>query len=191
MDKPSHTRKLGYARVSTRDQNLDMQLCALKNVGCEQIFTDQSTGKLFNRKGLKLLLKNLRTGDCVVVYKLDRLGRNTLELLKLEDKLTKSGVVLKSLTQNLDTSTPSGKLTFTIFAALSEHESQINGERTKGGMAARRASGVKLGRPPKLTPAKIAKIQELYQTNTYSPKAIAGLYSVSTTTIYRALEKVI
>jgi DNA invertase Pin-like site-specific DNA recombinase len=182
-------RLIGYARVSTQEQNLDMQLIALKNVGCEIIFSDKGiSGKVFVRKGLKEALSVLNKGDTLVVYKLDRLGRNTFELLKLQRKLEHKQVHLRSLTQNIDLSNASGKLTFTIFAALSEHESNINGERTKGGMAVKKADGVRLGRPNKLTPNDVAAIQKMIDSKDLSLAAIARSFKVSPKTIKRAID---
>lgn len=182
-------RLIGYARVSTQEQNLDMQLIALKKAGCAVIFSDKGiSGKVFVRKGLKEALSILSKGDTLVVYKLDRLGRNTFELLKLQRKLEHKQVHLRSLTQNIDLSNASGKLTFTIFAALSEHESNINGERTKGGMAARKADGVRLGRPNKLTHDDISTIQKMINNKNLSLAAIARSFKVSPKTIKRAID---
>jgi DNA invertase Pin-like site-specific DNA recombinase len=182
-------RLIGYARVSTQEQNLDMQLIALKKAGCAVIFSDKGiSGKVFVRKGLKEALSVLSKGDTLVIYKLDRLGRNTFELLKLQRKLEHKQVDLRSLTQNIDLSNASGKLTFTIFAALSEHESNINGERTKGGMAVRKADGVRLGRPNKLTPDDVATIQEMIDGEGLSVAAIARSFKVSPKTVKRAID---
>lgn len=182
-------RLIGYARVSTQEQNLDMQLVALKKAGCEVVFSDKGiSGKVFVRQGLKEALSVLNKGDTLVIYKLDRLGRNTFELLKLQRKLEHKQVHLRSLTQNIDLSNASGKLTFTIFAALSEHESNINGERTKGGMAVKKADGVRLGRPNKLTPDDIATIQKMIGNKDLSLAAIARSFKVSPKTIKRAID---
>ena len=182
-------RLIGYARVSTQEQNLDMQLIALKKAGCSVIFSDKGiSGKVFTRKGLKEALNVLNKGDTLVIYKLDRLGRNTFELLKLQRKLEHKQVHLRSLTQNIDLSNASGKLTFTIFAALSEHESNINGERTKGGMAVKKADGVRLGRPNKLTPDDIVTIQKMIGSKNLSLAAIARSFKVSPKTIKRAID---
>ncbi len=188
MTEESASRKLGYARVSTTDQHLDMQLTALAKAGCEEVFHDFGmSGKTFQRKGLKQALKVLCDGDTLVVHKLDRLGRDTLELLLLLKKFEERNIQLHSLTQNLDITTAGGKLTFTIFAALAEHESAICGERTKGGMAARRAVGVRFGRPPKLSDANIATARSMRQDNCLSMSAIARAFEVSPNTIKRAL----
>jgi len=190
MTKQSKGRMIGYARVSTTDQHLDMQLTALEKAGCEGIFHDFGmSGKSFQRKGLKQALKALCDGDTFVVHKLDRLGRDTLELLLLLKQLEERNIKLQSLTQNLDTSTAGGKLTFTVFAALAEHESAINGERTKGGMAARRAVGVRLGRPAKLSDANVATARSMRKDNCLSMSAIARAFEVSPNTIKRALSE--
>ncbi|MCZ6804833.1 MAG: recombinase family protein [Proteobacteria bacterium] len=123
MNGKQQSRKIGYARVSTKDQHLDMQLIALEKAGCDKIYRDHGiSGKVFPRKGLDKALKALDEGDILVVHKLDRLGRDTLELLKLLKQLEERKVRLHSLTQSIDISTASGKLTLTIFAALAEHE---------------------------------------------------------------------
>jgi len=190
MDEQKQGRKIGYARVSTPQQHLDMQLTALTNAGCEQVFHDHGiSGKLFPRKGLTKALKTLNDGDTLVIHKLDRLGRDTLELLKLQHTLSKRKIHLHSLTQSLDISTASGKLTFTIFAALAEHESMINGERTKGGMAARKAVGVRLGRPKKLTSDNIATARKMQKDHGLSMAALARFFDVSHNTIKRALDE--
>jgi DNA invertase Pin-like site-specific DNA recombinase len=188
MTDKKQGRKIGYARVSTPEQHLDMQLIALEKAGCERVFHDHGiSGKRFPRKGLTKTLNALSAGDVLVIHKLDRLGRDTLELLKLQHALTKRQIQLESLTQSLDISTASGKLTFTIFAALAEHESMINGERTKGGMAARKAVGIRLGRPQKLTSDNIATARKMQKDHGLSMAALARFFEVSHNTIKRAL----
>ncbi len=188
MNGKQQSRKIGYARVSTKDQHLDMQLIALKNAGCDKIFHDHGiSGKIFPRKGLDKALNALGKGDTLIIHKLDRLGRNTLELLKLINQLDERHVYLQSLTQSIDISTASGKLTLTIFAALAEHESTINGERTKGGMAARKAIGKRFGRRQKLNHDNVATARSMRQENGKSFAAIARFFEVSPNTIKRAL----
>ncbi len=190
MTDKKQGRKIGYARVSTPEQHLDMQLIALEKAGCERVFHDHGiSGKRFPRKGLTKTLNALSAGDVLVIHKLDRLGRDTLELLKLQRALEERQVQLHSLTQSLDISTASGKLTFSIFAALAEHESTINGERTKGGMAARKAIGIRLGRPKKLTTDNVATARQMQQEHGLSMAAIARFFDVSHNTIKRALDE--
>ena len=181
-------RKIGYARVSTKKQSLEVQLIALKNEGCEKIYTDHGvSGRIFPRKGLSAALRALKSDDTLVVHRLDRLGRIALELLKLEHALKKRQVQLQFLMQPIDLSTASGKLSFTIFAATAEHESTINGERTKGGLAVKKANGVRLGRPPSLNAQDIAIVQKMYIAQSLSLSVIARTFEVSPNTIKRVL----
>jgi DNA invertase Pin-like site-specific DNA recombinase len=182
-------RKIGYARVSKKNQNIEMQLVALQNAGCEKIYTDVGiSGRIFPRKGLSAALKALQIGNELVIHRLDRLGRNTLELLKLEQKLTARQIRLNSLMQPVDLSTASGKLSFIIFAAMAEHESNINGERTKGGLAVQRANGVRLGRPNKLNAEDIAIVQKMHIAESLPLSVIARTFDVSPNTIKRVLD---
>lgn len=145
--------RIGYARVSTIDQNLDLQLDALDSAGCVYIYQDDGvSGKKAKRHGLDLALHKLEQGDTLVVWKLDRLGRSLQHLIEIMKELERRGIEFVSLSDAIDTSTPHGKLFFHIVGAFGEYESNLISERTKAGMAAARARGVKLGRPKKLTP---------------------------------------
>ncbi len=138
---------VGYARVSTNDQNLDRKLDALKVVGCERLFTDTASGAKTARPGLTEALKECRTGDTLVVWKLDRLGRSLPHLVETVRDLVARGSGFKSLQENIDTTTAGGKLIFPLFASLAEFERDLSRERTNAGLAAARARGRKGGRP--------------------------------------------
>jgi len=143
---------IGYARVSTIDQNLDLQINALKAAGCEKIYHDEGvSGTKAKRPGLEKLLKRLKCDDELVVWKLDRLGRSMRHLIEITTMLEEKGIGFRSLSDAIDTSTPGGKLYFHLMGAFAEFESNLNSERTKAGMAAAKARGVKMGRPRKLT----------------------------------------
>lgn len=141
---------IGYARVSTIDQNLDLQIDALKQAGCDKIFQDEGvSGAKASRPGLEKLLKRLKQGDVLIVWKLDRLGRSLSHLIDLISHFEDRGVGFTSLSDGIDTTTPIGKLFFHISGAFGEYERNLISERTKAGMAAAKARGVRLGRPPK------------------------------------------
>lgn len=187
-DKSQTGRKIGYARCSTKDQNIDAQLIALNKAGCDAVYTDKAvSGRIFPRKGLSEALGAMQAGDTLVVQRQDRLGRNAFELLKIRAWLEERDMLFCSLTQSMDIGTSSGKLNYTIFAGISEHESDINAERTKGGIAARKASGVRLGRPPSLTKAQIVAARKMVEAKTMSMAAIARTFNVSHNTIKRAI----
>jgi len=138
---------IGYARVSTQDQNLDLQLDALKQAGCELLFTDTLSGAKAERPGLKDTLSHLRRDDTLVVWKLDRLGRTTKGLIDLVEQLKERGIGFKSLQDNIDTSTPMGQFFFVVFSAIAELERSMIRERSKAGLLAAKARGRKGGRP--------------------------------------------
>ena len=138
---------IGYARVSTQDQNLDLQLDALKQAGCELLFTDTLSGAKAERPGLKDTLSHLRRDDTLVVWKLDRLGRTTKGLTDLVEQLKERGIGFKSLQDNIDTSTPMGQFFFVVFSAIAELERSMIREWSKAGLLAAKARGRKGGRP--------------------------------------------
>ena len=146
---------IGYARVSTTDQNLDLQRDALHAAGCERILTDTASGVKAERPGLLQALRECRAGDTLTVWKLDRLGRSLPHLVETVRDLEQRGVGFKSLQESIDTTTSGGKLIFHIFASLAEFERDIIRERTNAGLAAARARGRKGGRPPSVDPAKV------------------------------------
>ncbi len=147
---------LGYARVSTFDQNPDLQRDALKAAGCFRVFTDKASGTLDNRKELAKVLDQLRPGDTLVVWRLDRLGRSLRHLIETVTALADRKIGFRSLTENIDTTTSGGKLVFHLFGSLAEFERDLIRDRTMAGLTAARARGRIGGRPPALTPDKLA-----------------------------------
>src|SRR5947209_11403480 len=170
---------VGYARVSTQDQTLDLQKDALEKIGCSKIFTDTASGAQTERKGLEEALEFLREGDTLVVWKLDRLGRTLKHLIETVTDLSQRNVGFKSLTESIDTTTSNGRLIFNIFASLAEFERDLIRERTKAGLAAARARGRVGGRPKTLTPKKVAIAQALYNDKTNSIDDICNTLTIS------------
>lgn len=187
--------RIGYGRVSTRDQNPDGQRDALEAAGCDQIFIDKASGKLASRPALDQALMVARDGDQFVITRLDRLGRSTKNLLDLSDQLKEKGVDLVVLEQGIDTSTAAGVLFFTIIGAIAQFEHSLMVERTHDGLAAARARGRTGGQKPKLKPRQIRLAQEMYDETgpdgkrKYTVQQIAEEFGVSRPTIYRHLEK--
>lgn len=182
--------KIGYARVSTQEQELALQLDALQSFGCEQIYQEKMTGSHKERPKLQSLLAHLREGDVVVVWKLDRLARSLTDLVSLVNEIEEKKAGLHSLHDHIDTTTPQGKFTFHLFAALAEFERDIIRERTKAGLAAARARGRKGGRPKGLSKkaqhtAIIA--EKLYQERKLSTQEICEQLSISRGTLYNYL----
>src|SRR5438477_7242237 len=156
---------IGYARVSTQDQTINLQKDALEKIGCSKIFTDTISGATTERKGLDEALEFLREGDTLVVWKLDRLGRTLKHLIETVTDLSQRNISFKSLTESIDTTTSNGRLIFNIFASLAEFERDLIRERTKAGLQAARARGRVGGRPKAQTlntPKKVARVQSLY-----------------------------
>lgn len=182
------TKRIGYGRVSTADQNPDSQRDALVRAGTDQIFLDTYTGTKSSRPQLDKMLEQLRAGDTIVITRLDRLGRSTKDLLNLVSDLQETGVNLEVLEQNINTSSPEGKLFFTLVASFAEFEREIMRARTMDGLAAARARGRIGGRKPALSQAKIDLAKKMYAEGRYV-KEIADVLGVSRPTIYRALEK--
>jgi DNA invertase Pin-like site-specific DNA recombinase len=178
--------KIGYARVSTNDQNPALQLAALKQEGCEKIFTDKVSGALRKRPELDKCVKRLNAGDVLIVWKLDRLGRSLRDLIKLLDDLKGQGVKFKSLTESIDTQTPTGRAMWQMVGVLAELERSLISERTRAGRVAAMARGVKMGRKPKLSPQQIAHARKLIE-NGESPAHVAQLLKVARSTLYATL----
>ncbi len=177
---------VGYIRVSTDKQNLQLQEDSLKEANCYKIFRDVASGAKADRPGLKQCLSYTREGDTLVVWKSDRLGRSTVDLLNIVDDLRKNNIGFKSLTEDLfDTTTSNGRLVFGIFALLAEHERDRIRERTMAGLASARARGRKGGRPKVLTEEKEALAFESLQNRNKTVKGIAKGLGVSEATVYR------
>ncbi|NOV29230.1 recombinase family protein [Methylomonas sp. ZR1] len=176
---------IGYARVSTDDQHLDLQRDALLANGCHVIYEEKISGKSADRPELGNCLKSLRRGDTLVVWRLDRLGRSLKDLIYIVADLESKGINFVSLTERIETQSAAGKLTFHLFAALSEFERTIIRERTKAGIAAARARGRKGGRKPILDPGKIKEIKALMADPTIKVTIIAKRYGVSRATLYK------
>jgi len=179
---------IGYARVSKNEQNLDLQLDALKAAGCEKIFHDKITSLKEERKGLDEALAFLRPGDALVVWKLDRLGRTLRHLIDLIATFNQKGIGFKSLKETIDTTTSTGKLIFHIFGALAEFERDIIHERTNARLEAARTRGRKGGRPRTLNNKKVQMLQELYHSKKHSIPEICQMLNISRTTLYRYVQ---
>ena len=179
---------IGYARVSTEDQNLDLQLDALKEAGCKKIFQDKISGVKEDRNGLLQVLEIVRPGDTLVVWKLDRLGRSLQHLISVVDELKEKDVYFKSLKENLDTSSSTGKLIFHIFGALAEFERDIIRERTMAGLKAARARGRVGGRPRVMDAKKVKLARTLMEDNSRCVGEICEILGVSKATLYRYLK---
>jgi len=180
---------IGYARVSTTEQTLALQRDALKSAGCAKIFTDTASGSTTERKGLDEAFSQLRAGDVLVVWRLDRLGRSLRHLIETITALNDQGIGFKSLTEQIDTTTSGGKLIFHIFGALAEFERDIIRERTQAGLQAARARGRKGGRP-KLsgTDRKVELARKLYEERKTPINDICRGLNISRATLYRYLK---
>ncbi|MFT8329981.1 recombinase family protein [Bifidobacterium psychraerophilum] len=175
---------IGYARISTLEQNEQLQTDALTEAGCDRVFVDHASGAKAHRPELDHLLDVIRQGDTLIVWKLDRLGRSVQNLVDLMNLLQSRGVGFKSLTENMDTTTPGGVLIFNVFAAMAQFERDLIRERTNAGLQAARARGHVGGRPSKLSEKQRARIRELYQSRALTVQEIADQYQVSRQTIY-------
>lgn len=178
-------QRIGYARVSTDDQNLDLQRDALRQAGCLTIYEEAASGKSADRPELEQCRKALRAGDTLVVWRLDRLGRSLPDLVQIVAELEQQGVAFESLTEKIETSSAAGKLVFHVFAALAEFERGLIRERTHAGLAAARARGRKGGRKPALTPQQVREIKALLRDPSIPVASIADRYGVSRATIYK------
>lgn len=179
-----HPVLIGYARVSTQDQNLDLQSEALTKAGCERIFNDKISGSRTERPGLTKALEMLREGDTLVVWKLDRLGRSVKNLVDLVGELHQQGIQFKSLTDAIDTGTPSGRFFFHVMASLAEMERELTVERTRAGLEVARLLGRKGGRRRQMTESKIESAKKLL-ANGVPPRDVATNLGVSVPTLYR------
>jgi DNA invertase Pin-like site-specific DNA recombinase len=178
---------LGYARVSTDDQNLDLQRDALLKAGCERVFEDTASGAKAERTGLAALLASLRKGDAVVIWRLDRLGRSLKDLIQLVERLDAAGVGLRSVQESIDTVSIGGRLVFHLFGALAEFERNLIRERTQAGLSAARARGRKGGRKKRLDPAKREIALRLYRERKHTIAEICRMMGVGRSTLYNYL----
>ncbi len=179
---------IGYARVSTGEQTLNLQLDALKAAGCERLYEEIASGSKADRVVLKEGIAYARAGDVLVVWRLDRLGRSLQHLLTTITELAARGIGFKSLTEQIDTTTPGGKLVFHLFGALAEFERDLIRERTNAGLAAARARGRLGGRPKKLAdPKKLALAQQLYDAGQTDIATICRTLGISRATLYRSV----
>lgn len=182
--------KIGYARVSTKDQSFHLQTDALHAAGCEKVYTETVSGARSARPVLDDLLKNIRSGDVLVIWKLDRLGRSLGDLVKLVGTLMDKGVGLQSLQDPVDTTTSHGRLTFNIFASLAEFERDVIRERTQAGLKAARARGRNGGRPKGIPPeaeATALAAETLYREEKLTTRQIASKLRISKSTLYAYL----
>lgn len=180
--------RFGYVRVSTLEQNPNLQIDALKAAGCDEIIKDEVSGKNAIRPGLEALLSKLRSGDELLVWRLDRLGRSLANLIELINQFEQKGIKFKSLTENIDTSTINGKLIFNIFASLSEFERNLIRERTIAGLSAARARG-RLGGRPTVNPPKIEAALQLYNKRELTVNQICKAIGISKGTLYKYINK--
>ena len=177
---------IGYARVSTTDQNVDLQRKALSKAGCKKIFEDKVSGSRSDRPGLNKILEVLRKGDTLVVWKLDRLGRSVKHLVDTVSHLAKEGIQFKSLTDSIDTGTPSGRFFFNVMASLAEMERELTIERTRAGLETAKRLGRIGGRKRLMTKSKIESAKKLLANGT-PPRDVAKNLGVSIPTLYRWL----
>jgi DNA invertase Pin-like site-specific DNA recombinase len=181
------THRIGYGRISTSDQNASSQEDALSRAGVDRLFIDTFTGTKASRPELDKAREQLREGDVLIITRLDRLGRSTKDLLTIVGDLEEKGVQLEVLEQSIDTSTPEGKLFFTMVAAFAEFEREIMRSRTMDGLAAARARGRLGGRKPKLSEKQVAEVTRLYREQR-PVQEIADLFRVSRPTVYRVIQ---
>ncbi|NCP78904.1 MAG: recombinase family protein [Desulfuromonadales bacterium] len=180
---------VGYARVSTQDQNLELQRDALTKAGCDRIFTEVIGGSRSERTGLQEALNILRTGDTLVVWRLDRLGRSLKHLIDIVNQLREMDVGFRSLQESIDTTTSGGKLIFHMFGALAEFERDVIRERTQAGLRAARARGRQGGRPRALDDTKLAMVRAMYEERKLLPDEICKAMGISRATLYRSVAK--
>lgn len=181
--------QIGYARVSTLDQSVDLQEDSLKIAGCDKIFIDKISGTVSARPGLDKAKEILRTGDTLIVWRLDRLGRSIKDLINWAEYLANNGIALRSLQENIDTSTASGKLVFNVFAALADFERNLIIERTNAGLVAARARGKQGGRPKVLSTDKRKLAVDLYNDKKLSVGKICEMMDITKPTLYKYIKE--
>lgn len=181
-------RLVGYARVSTDDQNVDAQTDALLNAGCGEIFTDKVSGAAISRPGLDRAVKTLRAGDTLVVVRLDRLGRSMLHLVQTVHELQERGIGFRSLSESIDTTSAAGKLVLHIFAGLADFERELIRERTRDALQAKKRRGERIGRRPALSPSRLLAAREML-ANGHGASHVARVLKVGRSTLYRSLQR--
>ena len=181
--------QIGYARVSTQEQDLALQLDALHGAGCERVFEEKASGAQRDRPALKAALDYMREGDTLVVWKLDRLGRSLKQLIETVETMGEQGIGLRSLTEAIDTTTSGGRLVFHLFAALAEFERGVIRERTLAGLQAARARGRTGGRPPALKPKDIAAAKALLKDPAITVAEVARRMGEAASALYRHLSR--
>jgi DNA invertase Pin-like site-specific DNA recombinase len=175
---------IGYARVSTEEQSLDLQLDALHQAGCERVFVEKASASTTERPGLCEAHSHLRQGDVLIVWKLDRLGRSVKGLVDLVEELARAGVQFRSLTDGIDTTTPTGRFFFHMMASLAQMERELIVERTKAGLEAARRRGRLVGRKRRMTPGKVESARQLFRSG-MTAREVADNLGVSIPTLYR------
>ena len=180
--------RIGYARVSTIDQNLDRQIDALKDAGCEKIFAEKASGRSKNRPELQRMIEYMRQGDQVIVVKLDRIGRNTKNLIELSEQFESAGLDFISLGDSIDTSTATGRLFFSVLAAIAQFEADLNRERTMEGLEAARRRGNTGGRP-RIDPEMVDRALKMYRAKTFCIREITQATGLSKASIYRYVKQ--
>jgi DNA invertase Pin-like site-specific DNA recombinase len=181
---------VGYARVSTVEQNLDLQIAALTAAGCAEIFADHGmSGADFQRPGLRKTLRHIQAGDMLIVWRLDRLGRSLIDLIETVNRLSRRGCEFRSLTENIDTSSSGGRLLFHVMAAMAEFERSIISERTKAGMEAAKARGAQIGRRPALNSVQIEQAYEAVHALSEPVHVVASRFHVHPKTLSRILSQ--
>lgn len=189
------SKTFGYARVSTRDQSDKLQIDALELAGCDKVFSERVSASSRNRPELERMLDQLRAGDRVVVWRLDRLGRSLRDLIDLVGSFEETGVSFVSVQESIDTSSPGGRLIFHVFASLAEFERELIRERTYAGLAAARSRGRLGGRPRALSPSQVSAAKQLLELKSEDGRAVhtvtgvAAMMNVSRATLYRALDR--
>jgi DNA invertase Pin-like site-specific DNA recombinase len=176
--------RIGYARVSTDDQSLNLQLDALTKAGCKRVFTDKTSAAKGDRVGLEDAVSHLRSGDVLVIWKLDRLGRTVKGLVDFVADMQERGIQFRSLTEGIDTTTPAGRFFFHVMASLAQMERELMAERTRAGLDAARSGGRVGGRKRRMTPGKVESARELLKRG-MAPRDVAQNLGVSIPTLYR------
>lgn len=182
--------KIGYARVSTNDQELHLQLDALNEMGCDKIYTEKASGKTFNRPELEKALDNLREGDLFVVWRLDRLGRSLPHLIETVNGLKERNIGFVSIAEAIDTSSPAGELIFHIFGAIAQFERSLISERTKAGLAAAKRRGKNVGRKPSMSRKDMRLAAGMLLSGSITKTEVAKHFGVSRPTLDKALKNI-